>query len=148
MIRNDILLIKELIEKGYKDKHICMIVPCNQPYVSKIKSGMIQSHVKKEKDEEVTMDSRQKRRLDALNKILLLPELMTSTISEEDKRYIHLLKFLMVDKEEIYNLYFHISKKYFHKIWVSKKIDIRLFNSELIGIPIYDYLDLIIDFTN
>ena len=52
----------------------------------------------------------------------------------------------MVEKEEIYKLYFHITKTSFNKIWTSKDINILEFDSKLIGIDSRDYLDLIIDY--
>ena len=39
--KQKVLLIKELIKNGYKDKQICMIAQANQPYVSKIRNGKI-----------------------------------------------------------------------------------------------------------
>ncbi len=39
--KQKVLLIKELIQQGYKDKQICMIAQANQPYVSKIRNGKI-----------------------------------------------------------------------------------------------------------
>lgn len=146
MSRQEVLLIKRLLDEGYKDKHICMIVPCLQPYVSKIRSGTLHANTNLQRGEKLELTTGQEKRLNALNRILEARELMTSTITEDDKAYIQLLKFLMVDKEKVYELYYHISKKKFGSIWTSKKIDIRKFNSELIGVPIYDYLDLIIDY--
>ena len=144
--RQNVLAIKELIKKGYKDKHICMVVQVNQPYVSKIRHGRIHANTNPTEEEKEVFTVEQRKRLAIVDLILSAPELITSGLTDQDLAYIHLLKFFMVEKETIYRLYFHMSKTSFNKIWTSKDVDITQFDSMLLGIPTRDYLDLIIDY--
>lgn len=144
--RQTVLLIKELIARGYKDKHICMVTQSKQPYLSKVRHGKIHANTKLHEGEEIIMTPAQERRLETLEKIINLPEIITPGIGEQDVIYIHVLKFFMVSKKDIYNLYFHITKSHFNRLWVAKNIDIRDFDPSMINITLYEYLDLIIDF--
>jgi 6-phosphogluconate dehydrogenase len=64
----------------------------------------------------------------------------------QDIKYMHLLKFFMIEKEDIYNLYQHWSKSKINRYLLKKDVDILTFDSTLIGIEKADYLDLIIDY--
>ena len=121
-----------------------MITKCNQSYVNKVKNGRIHSEVK-ENNNLVLTDAEQ-RCYDAATRFLSTPDLPTSDFGEQDLYYIHLLKFLVVPKEKIYKLYNHMSKRKISQKLMRKNIDIGYFNSELLGIPKKDYLDLIIEF--
>lgn len=114
--REKVLLIKELIRRGYKDKHICMITQTNQPYVSKIRNGKIHKDTVLEENEKLLISRRDKLKLQALNKIISAPEIYTKSFDEQEIIYIHVLKFFMVDKEKIYNLYVHMSKTQFNML--------------------------------
>lgn len=140
------LFVKQLIKEGYKDKQICMIAQVKQPYVSKIRNGKIHQQTKIDEFEQVIPYEDERSRQEAMQRILELPELYTPGTTEQDLIYMHLLKFLMVEKEDVYNLYFHLSKRQFNRYWVKKDVDITLFDSELIGIDSKVYLDLIIDY--
>lgn len=142
--RQDILIAKEMMRKGYKDKHIQMVTHLKQPYISKIRNGKLQRNTTLEDGEQLELSKEQKVRLDALNKIISMPEFHTH--EGQDVIYIHVLKFFMVEKEDIFNLYFHMSKKQLNRIWVKNGVDITKFKSESVGIPYEVYLDLIIDF--
>lgn len=144
--KQKVLLVKELINKGYKDKHICMIVQCNQPYVSKIRNQKIHKNTTLMSNETFTIKEKQIKRLNALNKIISLLEIFTSGTTEQDIIYMHVLKFFMVEKEDVYNLYFHLSKRQFRNYWVMKDVDILNFDTSLIGIEKEVYLDLVIDY--
>lgn len=144
--RRKVLLIKDMIKSGYKDKHICMVMQENQPYINRIRSGRIHKNTFLEKDEVVKMTDREKARLNALNTILQMPELPGRGFTEQDKIYIRVLKFFLIEKRDVYDLYFHLTKKQFYGTWVSKDIDLRKFISERIGVPYEDYIDLIIDY--
>jgi hypothetical protein len=144
--KQKVLLIKQLIQAGYKDKHICMVAQANQPYVSKVRNEKIHVETKLEPSDELNLDEAQQRRLKTLNTILAIPEIFRSGTTEQDLIYIHVLKFFMVQKEDVYNLYFHLSKRQFNRYWVKKDVDILKFESELINIDRYDYLDLVIDY--
>ena len=144
--KQKVLLIKQLIGRGYKDKHICMIAQANQPYVSKIRNKKIHVNTVVEADEHFKVTEEQTNRLNVLNKIISLPEIFTSGTTEQDIIYMHVLKFFMVEKEDVYNLYFHLSKRQFRNYWVMKDVDILNFDTSLIGIDKQVYLDLIIDY--
>lgn len=144
--RQVVLLIKELIEKGYKDKHICMITHAKQPYVSKVRNGKIHVNTVLQENEKLEMTEDQVKRLDVINRILSIPELTTPGTSEQDLYYIQVLKFFMVDKEDVIDLYIHLSKNQVRNYWRKKDVNILKFNSELIGVPHKVYLDCIIDY--
>jgi hypothetical protein len=144
--KQKVLLIKELIEQGYKDKHICMISQANQPYVSKIRNGKIHVHTVVDSNETFAFTEKQSQKVAAVDKILALPELYTSENMNQDIAYMHVLKFFMVDQEDVYNLYFHLSKRQFRNYWRMKDVDILSFDSTMIGVPHDVYLDLIIDY--
>lgn len=144
--KQKVLLIKELINKGYKDKHICMITQCNQPYVSKIRNKKIHVNTVIEINELFQIKEEQNNRLNVLNRIISLPEIFTSGTNDQDIIYMHVLKFFMVEKEDIYNLYFHLSKRQFRNYWLMKDVDILTFDTSLVGIEKELYLDLIIDY--
>ena len=144
--KQKVLLVKELISKGYKDKHICMIAQCNQPHVSKIRNQKIHKNTFLMPDETFNITAEQTKRLNTLNKIISLPEIFTSGTTDQDIIYMHVLKFFMVDKEDVYNLYFHLSKRQFRNYWLMKDVDILSFDTSLIGVEKEVYLDLIIDY--
>jgi len=143
--RRLILLIKELVEKGYSDKHICLITKSNQSYVNKLRNGKLQANTNLSSGETIQMTPEETKRLETLNKIISLPDLLSSGDSKEDIIYIHVLKFFGVSKKEVWDLYFHMSKKQLSGYWVKMDVDIRKFKSESIGVEFRDYLDLIID---
>ena len=143
--RQEVLVVKDMIRYGYRDKHIQMVTHLKQAYISKVRNGKLQKNTVLENDESIKMTDAQRVRLNALNKILSMPEFYTRE-EGQDVIYIHVLRFFMIEKEDIFNLYFHMSKKQFNRIWVKRDVDIRKFRSENIGIPYEVYLDLIIDF--
>lgn len=143
--RQEVLLAKQMMAKGYKDKHIQIVTHLKQAYISKVRNGKLQRNTILNPDEEIKLTEEQRVRLNALNKIMSMPEFYTRE-EGQDSIYIHVLKFFMVEKEDIFNLYFHMSKKQFNRTWVKKDVDITKFRSENIGIPYKVYLDLIIDF--
>ena len=109
------LLVKKLIRDGYKDKHICMIAQVKQPYVSKIRNGKIHQQTILNDSEEIALTEKEILRQQAIHKFLELPEIYTPGTTEQDLIYMHVLKFMMVDKEDVYNLYFHLSKRQFNR---------------------------------
>jgi len=144
--RNAILAIKELISKDYQDKHIAMVMQVDRSYVNKVRNRVLRSSIVLKPDEIVIFTGEEKTRLETLEKILAAPELMVSGTTEQDMIYIHVLKFFGVSKDEVYNLYFHLSKRQLGNLWAKADVKIVEFDSRLIGIPIREYLDLIIDF--
>jgi hypothetical protein len=108
MKEDKIAIIKLLFEQGYREKIIKMITGYNQSYINKIKNNKL--HQKTEIDMSNNlldiMTEEQKIRYRAVNKILFLKEI-TSNDLEDDIKYIQLLKFFLVEKEDIYNLYIH-----------------------------------------
>jgi len=142
---NEVLAIKFLSEKGYKDNHIAMVMKVHRSYVYKLKKGLSRKDVKLDADTKVSFTEEQKRRLKTLDDLLAAPELMTAGTSEQDMIYMHVLRFFGFNKEEISNLYFHLSRRQIANFWVKADVQIVNFDSRLIGIEIKDYLDLIID---
>lgn len=143
--KSNVLLVKQLARNGYREKVIKMITGLNQSYINKIINGKLHKETEIPADEIIDMTEEQKRRLNAANKILMCEEIATNDM-EQDIKYMHLLKFFMVDKEDIYNLYQHWSKTKISKLLLKKDVDILSFDCTLIGIDKADYLDLIIDY--
>jgi hypothetical protein len=104
--KSNVLLVKQLARNGYREKVIKMITGLNQSYINKIINGKLHKETEIPADEIIDMTEEQKRRLNAANKILMCEEIATNDM-EQDIKYMHLLKFFMVDKEDIYNLYQH-----------------------------------------
>ena len=144
--RTTILLIKELIGSDYQDKQISMITKVSRSYINKIRNGQFRKNVELKPNEKTNITEEQKIRLNTLNKLIAAPELINSTTSEQDLIYIHVLKFFGIAKDEVFNLYFHLSKKQLGRYWMKADVNILNFDSRLIGIPIRDYLDLVIDY--
>ena len=69
-----------------------------------------------------------------------------ASVGENDLYYIHLLKFLGVPKQRVFELYAHLSKKHFNSLWLKSDVQIKLFDPTRLGISNYEYLDLIIDY--
>jgi hypothetical protein len=144
--RNTILVIKDLIEQKHQDKHIAMVMQVNRSFVNKIRNKVSHASIVIEADERINLTEEQKVRLETLKKILAAPELMISGTSEQDLIYIHVLRFFGMNKDEVYNLYFHLSKKQLGNYWMKADVNILKFNPRLIGIEPREYADLIIDF--
>lgn len=144
-VRRKVLLIKEMIELGYRDKYICMVLQVNQPYVSRIRTKKFHLNTNKRDGEVVEMTDEEKARLKALNTIISMPELPGRGFGLQDKLYIKVLKFFLIPKEDVHNLYFHLTRSQFFGTWLKKDMDIRGFDSEKIGVPYMVYIDLIID---
>lgn len=142
-----VFLIRELLEQGYRDKQICMIARAKQPYVSKVKHRRIHKDTELEEGQVFSLTEKQQKRKDALDKIMTLPEYTAAgATAEDDLVYIQVLKFFLADQNEVYKLYFHLSRKHFSRLWATKDVDIRMFDATKIGIEREVYLDLIIDF--
>lgn len=136
-------VIKFLLNQGLAEKHVVMIMQAQQSYVNKIKNKKL--HVNTDAIED-GMTSEENARYDAVKKIISAKELPTNGTDEQDKIYIHLLKFFMVPKEQIRALYNHIAISRVDRILRKKDIDLGNFDSTLLGIPREVYLDLIIDY--
>lgn len=133
------LLILQLDAQGYKEKQICMITQAKQPYVSKVRNRKMYADLE---CCEVELTPRQQARKDALDKIINMPEFITNDYA----MVIQVMRFFLVPKEEVYEKFFYVSQKQFGRIWSMKDVDIRMFDSEKIGVSKYDFLDLIIDY--
>lgn len=139
-----VLVIKQLLEEGLPEKMVVLITQAKQPYINKIKNGKL--HKNTILDGKVKLTEEQENRYKIVKKILSMPELPTSGINEQDIIYMQLLKFFMVPKEQIQELYNNLTKMKISRFLLMKKIDLGNFESELIGIPKEDYLELMIDF--
>lgn len=138
--------LKILIARGYTDKQIALVSKYSRAFINKVRNGSKHSLVKLERADKLQIDKKEIKRLDALQKILDMPEMWGVNISNNDIYYIHLLKFLGKSKNEVFNLYFHLSQKAFGSIWNKSGVDIKMFDAEKIGVDNSAYLDLIIDF--
>lgn len=141
--RNNVLFIKWLIEQGYREKVITLITKTKQPYVNKIKHGSLHAETKLEDGEILTLTREQTRRKRIADRILAKTELITVD-ENQDIIYLHLLKYFLVPKDELFELYNHKTKKNIAQILAKKDVDLFGFKSELLGIDYYDYLDLIV----
>lgn len=74
-----------------------------------------------------------------MDRILECRELPTENFTEQDKYYIKLLDFLLVDKEKIRKMYFNISQYKMSQTLRSKKIDFINFQPQLIGLTDDEY---------
>ena len=108
--RNNVLFIKWLIEQGYREKVITLITKTKQPYVNKIKHGSLHVETKLEDGEILTLTSGQTRRKRIADRILAKTELITVD-ENQDIIYLHLLKYFLVPKDELFELYNHKTKK-------------------------------------
>jgi len=136
--------VKKLIEKGYTDKEIALVTKFSQSFINRIRSG--KKHADVEYDPDVSLSKEESTRLNTLNQILALNEMWGVSVGENDLYYIHLLKFLGVSKQRVFELYAHLSKKHFNSLWLKSDVQIKLFDPTRLGISSYEYLDLIIDY--
>lgn len=144
-IGNKALIIKALDSKGYRQKIIQIITQYNQPYISKVLNQKIHKTAVYSDDIKLYLDEGQKERLDAVNRILLCNDIFTNTFDQEII-YMKLLRFFLVSKEDVYNLYNYISKRRINTYLVMKKLHIKDFDASLLGIDQRVYYDLIVDY--
>ena len=127
-------LILWLYRHGYRQKIIQIITGYNQSSISKY------CHPKKDyvpslqniNDEQLVCKY-------VVDRILECRELPTESFTEQDKYYIKLLDYLLVDKEKIRKMYFNISQYKISQTLRSKKIDFRNFQPQLIGLTDDEY---------
>lgn len=136
-------VIKSLLNEGLSEKHVIMIMQAQQSYVNKIKNKKLHVNTQAIQD---GMTPEEYARYGAVKKIINVSELPTDGTDEQDKIYIHLLKFFMVPKEQIRALYNHIAISRVDRILRKKDVNLGNFDSTLLGIPREVYLDLIIDY--
>lgn len=146
-VENKVAIIEKLFEMGYREKVVKMITGFNQSYINKIKNKKLHKKDKVELPNSILelLDEKQTKRLEAANKILLCKEI-TSNDLEEDIKYIQLLRFFLIEKENIYNLYIHWTKSKINRYMTKKGVEILNFDSTLLDIEREVYLDLIIDY--
>jgi hypothetical protein len=104
--KSNVLLVKQLAANGYREKIIKMITGLNQSYINKIINGKLHKETELPVDVNIDMTEEQRVRLNAANKVLMCEEITTNDMNQ-DIKYMHLLKFFMIEKEDIYNLYQH-----------------------------------------
>lgn len=142
---DEVKLIKHFINLGFTDKQVMLITKASQSYINRLRNNKL--HVDLNYDaEEVKMPKDIESRFNTINTLLITPEMWGATITDEDIRYIHLLKFLGIPKEQVFDLYAHLPKSTFYGFWLKSDVDIRIFDSMKFGIKYEDYLDLIIDY--
>ena len=74
-----------------------------------------------------------------IDRILELRQLPTIGFTEQDRTYIKLLDYCLVDKEKIYKLYYNISQYKVAQTLRSNKIKKEDFHPELIGLTNEEY---------
>lgn len=138
--------LKILIARGYTDKQIALVSKFSRAFINKIRNGKKHANVELKHEDRLTFNSAEMRRLETLDKLLNMPEMWGANITENDTYYIHTLKFLGKTKKEVFNLYAHLTKKVFGSIWAKSGVDIKMLNTQKLGIDGYAYLDLIVDY--
>jgi hypothetical protein len=128
-------LIRHLIAEGWPHKIVCIITGSRQPYVSKIAAGKLKPEI----EPAANFDTAELTRYLVIKRIYELRALPTQGVTEQDQYYIHLLKFLMVDKDKIIQIYNDLSKKRFAQIYTSKKFDFRKFHASLVDLKQEDF---------
>jgi hypothetical protein len=137
-------IIKTLLAEGFSEKSIVMVMQVQQPYVNKIKNGKLHRDTNAASLEAMT--PQECARYEATKKITAASDLPTASVDEQDRMYIHLLKFFNVPKDKIRQLYNHFSVSKIDKILRRKDVNLGNFDSMLLGIARETYLDLIIDY--
>lgn len=144
-IKQKVLTIRTLAEKGYREKMIRMITGANQPHINKIVNGKLHTETKLEEGEELVLTEEQKERLSIVNVIRSCPELPGND-PRQDLLYLHTLKFFMAEKEDIYNAFPHWTEGAVSRALSRKGVDIMDFNVELLGLDRRLFLEMIVDF--
>lgn len=127
-------LIRWLYQNGYRQKLIQIITGYKQPTISKI----VNSHrpfipsIDNINDEQAT-------RKYVVDRILELRSLPTQGFTDQDRAYIKLLEYCLVDKEKIRKLYYNISQYKVAQTLRSNKIKKEDFHPELIGLTNEEY---------
>ena len=137
--------IKYLDEQGIPNKVICLITRAQQSYVSKVVNGNICHNI--EPSNEI-VNRWEAIRFNSVMYFYTLPVLKKNKIAhrqfdEEDAKYIHLLKVLLIPKDVIYSqLYSWISKTNFNLIYSNNNIDFRELNLDNLDINQFDFEEL------
>ncbi len=142
----EVILIKHLSHLGYREKLIKMIVKdCSQSAINKIINGNARVDIKYDPKIGAEITDEQLGRLKAVDRIISCPALFTNDLDDEIT-YLHVLKFFMVEKTELYRKFPHLAKSRINKYLSKKEVDILRFHPQLIGVEPSVYYDLILDF--
>jgi hypothetical protein len=120
--------IAELGERGYHIRHIAIVIGCVEDTVRKVlkKSNSIEHTLK-------FITYEQKQRLLVLDKLLQLKPVRPKW-SSDDYHYVSILKFLLVPRETIYELYKHAPMEQLAKAHRQLSPKFKLFDYTCIGI--------------
>lgn len=127
-------LIKWLHQNGYRQKLIQIITGYKQPTISKIvnsKRPIIPSID--------AINNEQEIRKYVVDRILELRPLPTQGFTDQDKCYIKLLDYCLVDKEKIRSLYYNVTQYKVAQTLRSHKIKKEDFHPQLIGLTDEEY---------
>lgn len=127
-------LIKWLYQNGYRQKLIQIITGYKQPSISK--------YCKTERPFIPSIDSineEQSTRKYVIDRILELRSLPTIGFTDQDRAYIKLLDYCLVDKEKIYKLYYNVSQYKIAQTFRSNKVTKENFQPQLIGLTDEEY---------
>lgn len=137
--------IKYLGEQGIPNKVICLISRAQQSYVSKVLGGAICKNIEPSNE---LVNRWEAIRFNVVLYLYTLPVLKKNKVAhrefnEEDAKYIHLLKVLLIPKEIIYSqLYSWISKTSFNLVYSNEEIDFRTISLDNLDINQFDFEEL------
>ena len=122
-------LIKWLYQNGYRQKLIQIITGYKQPTISKIVNSQrpILPTIDSINDDQAT-------RKYVIDRILELRPLPTQGFTDQDRCYIKLLDYCLVDKEKIRQLYYNITQYKVAQTLRSNKFKKEDFQPQLIGL--------------
>jgi hypothetical protein len=130
----NVSLIKYLYLKGYRQKVIQIITGYAQSTISK--------NVNSSRPYIPSMDTINKEqaiRKEVVDKILECKEISTVEFCDQDRAYIKLLDYLLVDREKIRKLYYNISQYKISQVLHSNKYKKEDFNPAFLGISEEDF---------
>ena len=143
MSKNEVAFIHKLFGMGYTQKQIVVIMGSAKSTISRICSRKTYQGIYASDYE---TDAVLEDRLNIFNIIVSCKEIPgMGALSEEDKRYVKLLKFCHVEYAEVRHLYRDVPSKFFNPIWKYENYEVlfRHFDSTLIGIDEVDFKKII-----
>lgn len=130
--------IVELYNRGYHNRHIAIVMGCVEDTVARI--------IKEKDNIEPTLKFlafEQKQRLYVLDKMLQLKPLEKKWGSN-DYYYITILKFLLIPREQIYDIYKHAPLKHVAQAHREKTPILQLLDYTLLNITSEEYKQFIV----
>jgi len=138
----NVSLIKYLHQAGYRQKLICLITGYNQSIVSK--------HIKNPRPYIPTLDTandnqlRRKAVIDRILQITALKKQEGSNFTQNDRIYIRLLEYMLVERDRIKQLYYMIEPYKISSAYRAPTKIVYDFKPEMLEIPQEEW-DLLIE---